>query len=250
MSIEDNRSFLKADPAFWAGESHSDQTKGVPMPPVEKSVPIAATLVHLPEWQACLSDKQMNLDQLIKNRKSHRKYLFTALSMEELSFLLWATQGVREPRQTARVWRMVPSAGNRHAFDTYLSVRLVAGLAPGIYRYLPLEHALILVDSPARLPERTTEAAMGQDFAGQAAVTFVWTAIPYRTEWRYSEAAARLILLDAGHVCQNLYLAAAAIGCGTCAIAAYNQPAADQLLGVDGVDEFVVYMAPVGHIGA
>lgn len=249
MSTTENRQFLKADPDFWTGESHSDQTKGVPMPPVEKPAPENVPLIPLPDWQECLGDRQLTLDQLIRNRKSQRKYLFAALSMTELSFLLWATQGVREPRQTARVWRTVPSAGNRHAFETYLSVRLVAGLTPGIYRYLPLEHALILVDTPARLPERTAEAAMGQGFAGQAAVTFFWTAIPYRTEWRYSEEAAKLILLDAGHVCQNLYLAAGAIGCGTCAIAAYNQPAADQLLGVDGVDEFVVYMAPVGHIG-
>lgn len=248
MSIKENRDFLKADPAFWAGESHSDQSKGVPMPPVQKSVPDDAVRVQLPDWQGCLGDQQLSLDQLIRNRKSHRKYLFSALTLEELSFLLWATQGIREPRHPSRVWRTVPSAGNRHAFETYLSVRLVAGLSPGIYRYQPLEHALILIDSPARLTERTTEAAMGQGFAGQAAVTFFWTAMPYRMEWRYSEAAGRLILLDAGHVCQNLYLAAGAIGCGTCAIAAYNQPVADQLLGVDGVDEFVVYMAPVGHI--
>ena len=248
MSIKENRNFLKADPAFWSGESHSEQTKGVPMPPVQKTVPDDAERIQLPDWQGCLGDQQLPLDQLIKNRKSHRKYFFSALSLEELSFLLWATQGVREPRHPARVWRTVPSAGNRHAFETYLSVRLVAGLAPGIYRYQPLEHTLILIDSPDRLSERTTEAAMGQGFAGQAAVTFFWTAIPYRMEWRYTEAAGRLILLDAGHVCQNLYLAAGAIGCGTCAIAAYNQPAADQLLGIDGVDEFVVYMAPVGHI--
>ena len=130
MSTTENRQFLKADPAFWTGESHSDQTKGVPMPPVEKPAPENVPLIPLPDWQECLGDRQLTLDQLIRNRKSQRKYLFAALSMTELSFLLWATQGVREPRQTARVWRTVPSAGNRHAFETYLSVRLVAGLTP------------------------------------------------------------------------------------------------------------------------
>jgi len=81
---------------------------------------------------------------------------------------------------------------------------------------------------------------------GAAAVTFVWTAIPYRMEWRYGLAAHRVILLDAGHVCQNLYLACEAIGAGTCAAAAYDQEKIDGLLGLDGKDEFVIYLAPVG----
>ena len=69
-----------------------------------------------------------------------------------------------------------------------------------------------------------------------------------RTEWRYAEASYKVIALDAGHVCQNLYLACEAIGAGTCAIAAYNQALADELLGIDGDEEFTVYLAPVGKI--
>jgi SagB-type dehydrogenase family enzyme len=77
-------------------------------------------------------------------------------------------------------------------------------------------------------------------------VTFIWTVIPSRTEWRYAEASYKVIALDAGHVCQNLYLACEAIGAGTCAIAAYNQDLSDSLVGVDGNEEFVVYLSPVG----
>jgi SagB-type dehydrogenase family enzyme len=65
-------------------------------------------------------------------------------------------------------------------------------------------------------------------------------------EWRYDIAAHRVILLDAGHVCQNLYLASEAIGAGTCAVAAYDQVLIDGLLNLDGEDEFVIYLAPVG----
>ena len=83
---------------------------------------------------------------------------------------------------------------------------------------------------------------------GFPAVTFIWTALPERTEWRYAEASYKVIALDAGHVCQNLYLACQAVGCGTCAIAAYNQTLLDELLGVDGSDEFAVYLAPVGKL--
>ena len=91
-------------------------------------------------------------------------------------------------------------------------------------------------------------ACLGQSFVARGAVAFIWTTIPYRMEWRYSLAAHRVILIDAGHVCQNLYLACEAIQAGTCAVAAYDQELLDELLAVDGKDEFAVYLAPVGKI--
>ncbi len=135
------------------------------------------------------------------------------------------------------------------SFETYLAVFRVEGLEKGLYRYLPLEHALLPLGHPDRLEEETARAALGQKFAGKGAVTFFWTALPWRTEWRYSEASVKVIALDGGHICQNLYLACEAIGAGTCAIAAYDQDAADRLVGADGKDEFVVYMAPAGKKG-
>jgi SagB-type dehydrogenase family enzyme len=79
-------------------------------------------------------------------------------------------------------------------------------------------------------------------------VTFVWAAIPYRTEWRYGIVSAKLIAQDSGHVMQNLYLAAEALGLGTVAIGAYHQQEMDTLLSVDGTDEFAIYAAPVGRV--
>jgi SagB-type dehydrogenase family enzyme len=156
---------------------------------------------------------------------------------------------VRTRLHEGTVLRTVPSAGCRHPFENYLAVLRVETLSPGIYRYLPLHHSLIRESTPDRLPERLTVATRGQRFAGDAAVTFIWTAIPARTEWRYAEASAKVIALDAGHLCQNLYLACEAIGAGTCAIAAYNQELCDELVGADGSDELVVYLAPVGKVG-
>ena len=75
----------------------------------------------------------------------------------------------------------------------------------------------------------------------------MWTAVPYRTEWRYTIVSAKIIAQDSGHLCQNLYLACEALGLGTCAVGAYNQELADKLCGVDGNDEFVVYISPVGR---
>jgi SagB-type dehydrogenase family enzyme len=165
-----------------------------------------------------------------------------------LAFLLSATQGVRERINEAAVLRTVPSAGCRHPFETYLAVQRVEGLDGGIYRYLPLDNALVFERGVDNLPGRLTAATHGQRFAGQAAVTFVWTVIPERTEWRYAEASYKVIALDAGHVCQNLYLACEAVGAGTCAIAAYNQTLVDELLGVDGNEEYCINIAPVGKI--
>jgi SagB-type dehydrogenase family enzyme len=81
-------------------------------------------------------------------------------------------------------------------------------------------------------------------------VVFIWTAIPYRTEWRYGPVSPKLIALDAGHACQNLYLAVEAVGAGTCGIGAYDQELSDRMCGVDGRDEVVIYMAPVGKVTA
>jgi SagB-type dehydrogenase family enzyme len=124
----------------------------------------------------------------------------------------------------------------------------MSGLERGIYRYLPLEHQIVFEHDDENLKENLVDAALGQPFFGNAPVTFIWTAIPYRMEWRYDIAAHKVIAIDAGHVCQNLYLACEAIKAGTCAVAAYNQTLMDQLLHVDGIDEFAIYMAPVGKV--
>ena len=226
---------------------NTPQSQGEEPPPVQKAAAANAPLIPLPrrdEWQIPPCD----LLEAIARRESRRRFMPTPLTLEELAFLLWSSQGVRARLHAAAVLRTVPSAGCRHPFETYLAVLRVAGLVPGIYRYLPLDHALVLEQTPERLAERVTAAVRGQSFAGSAAVTFIWSALPARTEWRYSEASYKVIALDAGHVCQNLYLACEAIGAGTCAIAAYSQELCDELIGVDGKEEFSVYLAPVGKV--
>jgi SagB-type dehydrogenase family enzyme len=145
------------------------------------------------------------------------------------------------------VLRTVPSAGCRHALETYLCVLNIRGLDQGIYRYLPIEHQLLFEFTEENLNRKIVQAVLGQPYPGEAAVTFIWTAIPYRMEWRYGIAAHKVIAIDAGHVCQNLYLACEAIGAGTCAIAAYDQEGIDELLRIDGDDESTIYLASVGR---
>ncbi len=227
--------------------STTDQRRGVPPPPLQKPAGPAQPRIPLPgpeEWKPAL--QPIELHEAIARRQSRRSYDGTALSLAELSFLLWATQGIRRLAGPGSALRTVPSAGARHSFETYLAVRTVTGLAEGLYRFLPLDNQLVQLREEGNLRQSLTEAAFGQSFVGNAAVTFIWACIPYRTEWRYGLTAHRVILIDAGHICQNLYLACEAIGAGTCAVAAYDQEAMDRLVDVDGEEEFVVYLAPVG----
>ncbi len=224
------------------------QSLGFRPPPAQKEAPLGSRIIPLPNRETW-SIPPCNLQNAIAARESHRGFSSEPLSLDELAFLLWATQGVRAVLHEAAVLRTVPSAGCRHPFETYLAAQRVEGLESGIYRYLPLDHSIVHVRDIENLPRRLAAATHGQGFTGRAAVVFIWAAVPERTEWRYAEASYKVIALDAGHVCQNLYLACEAIGAGACAIAAYNQTLVDELLGVDGYDEFGVYLAPVGKIG-
>jgi SagB-type dehydrogenase family enzyme len=241
-----NRDLLKAN---WSllEDFVSDQTKGVAHPPVQKPLPEGTPIVPLPapgrRRPAC------PLADAVDHRRSIRKYTDEPVDLGALSWLLWSTQGIRKViRDGVATLRPVPSGGARHPFETYLFVNRVRGLEPGLYRYLPLDHALARLGD--QIPqEDVTEGCHGQSFAGSCPVCFAWSALPYRTEWRYGPVSHKIILLDAGHVCQNLYLACAAMGLGTCAIGAYDQSRMDALLGLDGEEEMVVYIAPVGKPG-
>ena len=239
------RYFLKDSIRKTVDFSTTDQNMGVEPPPIQKPCPPEAARVDLPKpHPGGLGN--IPLADAIGRRGSRRKFREEYLSPEELSFLLWATQGLKEAPSGGHALRTVPSAGCRHAFETYMAVFRVKGLEKGIYRYLPVEHQLTIISRPGEIERLMTRAALNQKFAGSGAVTFIWTAVPYRMEWRYAEAAYKVIALDAGHICQNLYLACEALEAGTCAIAAYDQERADALVGVDGEEEFVIYMAPVG----
>ena len=226
----------------------TDQNQGVPVPAIQKEYRENATLIDLPGREQWKTIPQMDVTYAMGHRKSHRGYLKKKLSLEELSYLLWATQGVRGETVNGHVYRTVPSAGCRHALETYLAVFNVHGVEPGMYRYLPLSHQLVFEFSDDMLSQKMITASLGQTYPGKSAVTFIWSVIPYRMEWRYGLAAHKVIALDAGHVCQNLYLACETIDAGTCAIAAYDQEEMDELLRLDGENEFAVYMAPVGKI--
>lgn len=246
------REMMKAYTTADIGAEPTDQQQKLPPPaPVKQGT--KPVILPLPlDFEEAVHDK--SLLTLLKERESLRVYQEEPLSQKELSFLLWATQGIRRyAGKTQQItFRNVPSAGSRHPFETYLFLNKVEGIRPGIYHYLPDSHSLELWEDRADYQEELAEALCGQTFASHAPVTFVWSAIPYRTEWRYGRKAHKYMLIDAGHVCENLYLACEAVGCGACAIGAYDQDQMDELLGFAGGPsaeqdcEFVVYVAAVG----
>lgn len=245
-----NREMMRSHFDSMEGEV-SDQNRGVEQPPLEIPLPAEEDVIHLPDPVTAGLQKD-GIRQCILERKSRRKYTEQPLSLEEVSFLLWSTQGVKKvvPAYNGgkATLRTVPSAGARHPFETYLAVNGVTGLEQGIYRYSALNHSLAHLFAVDGLGVRLTEASVGQSFVGGAPVVFIWSCKPYLGEWRYMGESHKVMLIDAGHVCQNLYLAAEALDLGTVGIGAYSQKLIDELLKLDGEEEFVVYYAPVGRI--
>lgn len=223
----------------------SDQQRGAPQPPLEVPADPKKPVIDLPS-PVSLDIPRTDLRTAIEQRQSVRHFSREHVTLDELSFLLWCTQGVKKVYGSQATFRTVPSAGARHAFETYLLLNNVDGLEPGLYRFLALSHRLQQLDTDPELPHKITEACFDQQFILMSGAVFLWTAVPYRMTWRYGERGYRDLHLDAGHVCQNLYLAAEAVGCGVCAIAAFDDDAMDRLLGIDGEDQFLIYLATVG----
>jgi SagB-type dehydrogenase family enzyme len=225
----------------------SDQTQGKPNPLLQVEPREGSEILDLPQPDDNVITER-DVVRLVNERRSRRKYADKSLTMAELAWLLWASAGVKRVVGDGYVtMRTVPSAGGRHPFETYLVVRAVEELECGVYHYLPLSHQLEKISAgDEHLPKKAAMASAGQAFVADAAVTFAWAAVPYRCEWRYGPVSYKAMLLDAGHIAQNLYLAVESIGAGCCAIAAYSQEMWDKLLGLDGKDEFTVYLAAVG----
>ena len=224
--------------------SESDQRKKVSPPLLQIPYDESKTLIDLPKPDE-IKVPEIDLRKAVEDRISVRKYSDEPLTLMELAWLLWSTQGIKEHTEIYSK-RTVPSAGARHAFETFILVNNVESLKPGIYRYLPIEHKLIEYDLSEGIADKVVDGAYGQKMVKNGAATFIWVAVPYRIAWRYSERSYRYLHLDIGHVCQNLYLAVENIGAGTCAIAAFYDEKMNAVLGIDGEELFTIYMASLG----
>jgi SagB-type dehydrogenase family enzyme len=221
------------------GETSYPAPEGLVLPEL-KPAPAEAPALALPRPAA----GGAGLWEILRSRRSRRDYSGGGLSLDELGALAWAAQGVTGPAKKG-AQRAAPSAGGLHPLD------LCAALpgpepAEGIWRYEPDGHRLRPTLAGPVLPA-LARVALDQAFVARSAATFIFVAHPDRSAWRYEERAWRYLYLDAGHAGENLLLAAEALGLGACAIGAFCDSAANDLLGLDGMTELVIYMIAVGR---
>jgi SagB-type dehydrogenase family enzyme len=181
----------------------------------------------------------------LRERRSVRGFRKDPLSIEEVSCLLWASQGVSH-QGYGQAFRTAPSAGALYPVETYVVANRVEGLEPGAYHYSVLDHSLELIRA-GDLREKTMGAALDQRVAYDAPLVLVWTGVFKRSKWKYGQRAYRYVYLDAGHIAQNLALAAVSMDLGSCQIGAIYDGEANDIIGVDGEEESVIYMSVVGR---
>jgi SagB-type dehydrogenase family enzyme len=186
-----------------------------------------------------------NFWQLLRQRRSRRRYGPDLLTTRELAALLWAAQGTTSRTETS-LPRPAPSAGGLHPLETYVAIEKAEQLGRGLY-HLDVSGFQLEWLSAEPYGREIAHAVLEQDFLAEAAAIFLWSAVFRRTMRKYGDRGLRYILLDAGHACQNVLLAAEALGLAACPVAAFYDDELNDLLLLDGEDEAILYLAAVGR---
>jgi SagB-type dehydrogenase family enzyme len=176
----------------------------------------------------------MSLEEAIAKRRSIRSYSPTPLTLQEISQLLWAAQGITDPN---RGLRAAPSAGATYPYEVYVVTN------EGVFHYIPKGHKLEKIKD-GNIKEDLTASAMGQVSVRDAGAVFILTAIYERTA-RYGERAKLFVHLEGGHIAQNIHLQAVALKLGSVPIGSFNPERVKELAGIPEGE--VVYLIPVGH---
>ena len=210
-------------------------------PDTYKTYPNALKTIKLPDPEF---DKNIKFWDIIKNRKSSRKFKNEPITLEQLSLLLFGMTGLtRVFPQFA--FRTVPSAGDLYPIEVYPVIKNVENLEQGIYHYNISKHSLELLQEGDFRTE-IARACLDQKMAYDSAVNFVWTALIERSKWKYLQRCYRYIYIDAGHIGQNFYLIAEALNLGACTIGALFDDEINELLEIDGLTETVIYVGVIG----
>ncbi len=214
------------------------------IPPAEpfKRYPSAEKVLLPRRWDG----ERTNIWQVLQHRRSARRYTQGTISLADLALLLWASQGVTAQAGPYYL-RTAPSAGALYPIETYVAADRVSGVEPGLFHFDVRGFQLERLES-GRVIKRVAAAALDQAFVSSASVVFIWSAVLPRTMSKYGNRGLRYVFMDAGHVCQNLLLAADALGLGACPVGALFDDELNEILGVDGQEETAVYIAPVGTV--
>ena len=250
--INRNRDFMKMETYVDMQTTFkSDQTKKLPQPPLGH-----ACKGEITELDSDFENVTQNISyaSLLDIRRSVRAFDDAPITQKQLSFLLWSTQGIQEVRNNGyATFRPVPSGGARHPFELYFIAISVEGLKQGIYRYAPLEHkgekkaAVEFKGELDNYDKKIAELFLNYP-PKNVSVVLLLSCVAYRSEWRYGRLAHRPMLIDLGHVGQNIMLSASALGLGSCCYAAYDQKLCDNILNIDGYEEYTVYVCSAGNI--
>ena len=195
-------------------------------------------VVTLPEPR---HDSDVSIEQSMLLRRSIRSYTSEPLTLQEVSQLLWAAQGITDTlgRRTA------PSAGALYPLEIYAVAGNVEDLSPGVYKYEPGKHQLERVmDGDMRL--ELSSAALGQGSVRSGAIAFVFTAVYERITIKYGDRGVRYVHLETGHAAQNLCLQATAMGLGAVTVGAFEDEKVVEVLNLPE-DEQPLYIIPVGR---
>jgi SagB-type dehydrogenase family enzyme len=196
------------------------------------------TTMRLPEPRY---DSDISLEESLARRRSVRDYTDEPLTLQELSQLLWAAQGITDPVG----FRTAPSAGGLYPLEVYAVVGNVAGLDPGVYHYVPDGHQVIkTIDGDIR--DALCDAALGQEWVREAAVVFVFAAVYERTTGKYGDRGIRYVHMEVGHAAENLCLEATALGLGPVTVGAFHDDQVGDALNLPEA-EAPLYVIPVGR---
>ena len=249
--IKHNRNFMKCA-IFSEGMKQSDQQAGLPNPPHGKKY--EGEIIVLSDFWA---GESKPYEKLLDTRRSVRTYdIETPMSQAKLAYLLFSCAGIQKfwGANNVATQRPVPSGGARHPFEVYIAVNNVQDMKQGLYHYRPAENvgekkvSLTFIKNFEDYKKQTTDMLAGQVWAANASVILFISCIPYRGEWRYSALSHRVMLIDLGHLGQNVMLSATDMNMGSCCMAAYDQKACDDFIELNGEDEYMVYAIAVGNI--
>jgi len=241
--------FLTKDAPYvggdWTPEQKMETVPRTPAPPQLKRIEGADCIVlpsHEPETDSFF--------ETLQARRTHRSFSKDKISLDQTSRLLRATWGVQGYLESKLFgWLPVktsPSGGARHPVEVYLMALRVDGLEEGMYHYQAKDHFLEKISSEAT-PSLARQYCADQPYAAEAAALFIMTAVFSRTMWKYHHPRAyRVVLLEAGHLCQTFCLTATRMGLAPFSTAALKDTLIEKDLGIDGVSESVLYVAGVG----
>ena len=219
----------------------------IPEPPKELPVREGQTVIRLPGPKK-FKGKDIPVRKAIENWEPVGFFGRSSITLDELSYLLWCTQGFRKIVAETIQLRNVTSAGARYPLETYFVASDVEGLETGLYRYLPMSHSIVAERIDTDLTLEMSTASLNFKIMTRAAVTFLWVAVPYRTTWALGNRGYRSVLIEAGHTCQNLILAAAGLGYEVFPTDMFHDELITKLLGLDAETQWPVYIAAVGTV--